>query len=297
MRGAAFALLVSLALLFSGCASQPAAGGGKMGVVVTILPQKQIAERVGGSHVEAVAMVPPGASPHSYEPTPQQMAKVADSEIYFMVGSGVEFERAWMGKVLQTNPQLKVVNGSENIVLMEMQAHGHEEEETGEHEEEGMDPHVWTSARNTGEMAKSLHAALARSDPANAQEYRENLDAYLAELGALDRGAKESLAGAGGKEFIAFHPAWGYFARDYRLEQIAMEEAGKEPTPQSLADLVQKAKERGIKVVFVSPQFSEQSAGALANEIGGSVVAIDPLAEDYIGNMKNVVEGFKNALG
>jgi len=286
-----------LALLFSGCVSQPAAGGEKIGVVVSILPQKQIAERVGGSHVEVVVMVPPGASPHSYEPTPQQMAEVAESGIYFMVGSGVEFERAWMGKVLQTNPQLHVVNGSENIVLMGMQAHGHEGEEEEGHEEEGMDPHVWTSIKNTKEMAKSLHAALARSDPANAQEYKENLDAYLAELDALDSDAKESLAGATSREFIVFHPAWGYFARDYGLEQIAMEDAGKEPTLQSLAGLVQKAKEHGIKVVFVSPQFSSQSANALAQEIGGSAVAIDPLAEDYIGNMKNVVEGFKNALG
>ena len=296
MKGFAFALLVSFALLLSGCVSQPAAGGERMGVVASILPQKQIAERIGGSHVEVVVMVPPGASPHSYEPTPQQMAKVANSKVYFMVGSGVEFERAWMGKVLQTNPQLQVVNGSENIKLMEMQAHGHEEEEVG-HEEEGMDPHVWTSITNTKEMAKSLHAALAGSDPANAQEYKANLDAYLSELDALDRETKASLAGAGSREFIVFHPAWGYFARDYNLEQIAMEDAGKEPTPQSLAGLVQKAKEHGIKVVFVSPQFSTQSADALANEIGGSVVAIDPLAEDYIGNMQNVVEGFKNALG
>jgi len=302
------ALLVSFALLLSGCASQTGAGAAptgeeKMGVAVTLLPQKQIAERIGGNHVDVVVMVPPGASPHSYEPTPQQMAKVADSKIYFMVGSGVEFEIVWMEKVLQTNPQLEVVNGSENIKLIEMRVHEHGEEgKTSGHEEEdyhyegAMDPHVWTSVRNTEAMARSFYAKLVDTDPKNAEEYKKNLDGYLAELHSLDSGASSTFAGATNRKFIVFHPAWGYFAADYGLEQIAMEDAGKEPTPRALATLVEAAGENSIKVVFVSPQFSAQSANSLAQEIGGKVVVIDPLAEDYIGNTKAVISAFSSTL-
>ncbi|MBD3260384.1 MAG: zinc ABC transporter substrate-binding protein [Candidatus Altiarchaeales archaeon] len=303
---AIFGLLV-LSLLFSGCINQQQniQESSKIGVVVSILPQKQFVERIGGDKVNVTVMVPPGASPHTYEPTPSQMKAVGDAKLYAKVGSGVEFETAWMDKILAANNKMLLVDCSKGIQLMEMAEHHHEGEEHEEmqdgedHDQDehgGLDPHIWTSVKNAEVMVENIYAGLILSDPANTQYYLENKNAYLKELEGLDKQLEESFSGLESKKFMVFHPAWGYLANDYGLTQVPVEQEGKEPSAQELVHLIDEAREENIKVVFASPQFNKDTANSIASEIWGTVVMINPLAEDYVSNMQMVASEIKTSL-
>jgi zinc transport system substrate-binding protein len=266
---------------------------GKLGVLVTIAPQAQFVERVGGDKVEVSILVPPGASPHSYEPTPQQMSAAGSAEIYARVGSGVEFELSWSDKIIALNRDMLVVDCSEGISIME----GDEEEEHLDEEEydedhgHGSDPHIWNSLRNAKVMVQNIYKGLVELDPENEAYYKQNRDSYLAELDALDEKIASSLVGES-RKIMAYHDSWAYFAKDYGLEIIPIEAGGKEPTPQDMAALVDQAKAHDITTIFASPEFSIRSSETIAAEIGGSVALVSPLERDYLKNMGKVAEAF-----
>jgi zinc transport system substrate-binding protein len=145
-------------------------------------------------------------------------------------------------------------------------------------------------------MVEDIYEGLVELDPENEAYYAQNRDAYLEELDALDARIREKLEGHEERNFMVYHPSWGYFAADYNLTMISVEIEGKEPSAQDLADLVDLAKEKEVKVIFVQSQFSTRSADVLAQEIGGEVVAVDPLAKDYIANMDNISDIFARNL-
>jgi len=244
---------------------------GKIGVVVTIPPLAHFVENVGGALVDVTVMVPPGASAHTYEPSPSQMVKLSKAEVYVKVGSGVEFELTWMDKIIDTNSNMLIVDSSNGVMLM------------------GNDPHIWLSPLNARIMVENICSGLIEVDLENEPYYIQNRDEYLRQLDELDEEIRESLDGVEHGVFMVFHPAWGYFARAYGLEQIAIEIEGKEPSARDIANVIDEALARDIKVVFASPQFNQQSARTIADEIGGVVVSIDPLAEDYVTNMRTVL--------
>jgi len=267
-------------------------------VAVTILPQAGFVEAIGGDKVEVVVMVPPGASPHTYEVTPTQMAQLSKAKVYAKVGSPVEFELTWMDKLIAVNGAMLVVDCSEGIELIESgEEHHHEgEAEAEEHEHEGVDPHIWLSPKNAMIMARHICDGLKQVDPANEAFYEENYTAYTEELTELDSELAAELSGLANRKFIVVHPSFGYFAREYDLEQIGIEQSGKEAEADYLVRLITEAKEYDIRVVFVSPQFSRQSADSIAREIGGEVVIIDPLGKDVPENLRNIKEAVKQAL-
>lgn len=245
-------------------------------------PQEEFVKRVGGDRVNVTVMVPPGADPHTYEPLPNQMKQVQNAQIYFQVGSDIEFELTWMDKLTSMNSQMKVVNTSSGIQLIPNTAEG----------EEGSDPHVWVSPRNAKIMVKNIYQTLVQTDPENKDYYTKNRDEYLKELDQLDKNITQTLSGKNNTKIMVYHPAWAYFCRDYNLQQISIEQAGKEPTPQNIAILVDTARNESIKVIFVSPEFSTSNAQVIANEIGGKVVVVDPLSQNYLENMKKVAGAF-----
>lgn len=258
----------------------------KIGVVVTVLPQQEFVMRVGGDRVSVTVMVPPGASPHTYEVTPVQMAKLSKARMYAKVGSPVEFEVTWLDKLVAQNRDMLVVDCSKGIKLIE----------SADEDEPGIDPHIWTSLQNVRLMVKNICDGLVQVDPAGKQYYENNRDAYNAKLTALDGEVATLLKGTSNRTFIVYHPAWGYFAHDYGLKQVGIEKEGKEPQAAYMARLITEAKEQNIKVIFISPEFSSRNAEAIASEIGGRVVIIDPLAADYLDNMSKVVAALKEAL-
>jgi len=258
----------------------------KIGVAVTILPQREFVARVGGDKVDITVMVPPGASPHTYEVTPAQMVLLSRAKVYCKVGSPIEFELAWLDKLLAQNKDMLVVDCSKGIDFVE----------SDDPDEPGTDPHIWTSPRNVKIMVQNICTGLSQVDPPNRQYYEGNRDSYLKDMDGLDAEMAALLKGTGNHTFIVYHPAWGYFARDYGLRQLGIEQEGKEPKAAYMSRLINEARLQNIKVIFVSPEFDSRSAEAIAREIGGKVVIIDPLAGDYLDNMRKVAAAFKEAL-
>ena len=175
--------------------------------------------------------------------------------------------------------------------------HHHEEGEVEGHYRAIKDPHVWLSPPLVMIQARNIVQAFLAVDPDHRSVYEENYKSFINELVALDLELRAVFAGKGeDSEFMVFHPAWGYFAQAYGLQQVSVEIEGKEPKPAELQYLIQYAKKRGIKAVFVQPQFSHQAARAIAKAIGGQIVFADPLAPDWGNNLLQVASKFRTAI-
>lgn len=281
-------------LLGAGCsASREPAQTGKKPVTVSILPEKYFVEQIGGDRVTVNVMVGPGDSPHTYEPKPEQMAAISQSKIYFAIG--VEFESAWLDKIASASPAMKIVDLSAGIEKIPMSAYlvatGGEEHAAGE-----MDPHIWTSPENVKIIARSIAAELAGIDKPNEKFYQSNLDAFLSDIERLQADITGMLDNLDSRRFLVFHPAWGYFAREFDLEEIPIEEGGTEPSASELGAIIDVARNENIRVVFAQPEFSAQIAKYIASEIDGQVTLISPLAENWLENLRLVAKAFEDNL-
>jgi len=274
-----FILLIA-AFLGNGCIdqSEPQIDDRRTVIIVSILPQADFVEHVGGDNVEVIVMIPPGANPATYEPTASQLKAVSSAAMYVKVGSGLPFEEVWLDKICSANPDMMIIDTSEGINLIQG------------------DPHIWLSPRSAVIQVENIYRGLAGVDPENSEYYYRNKEQYINDLEVLDTDITESLSGFDGRNFMVFHPSWGYFSRDYDLTMIAVEIEGKEPSAGDMAHLIETAKENNIKIIFVQPQFSTKSAEVIAKEIGGSVVAVDPLPQDYITNLRIVSNTFAQGL-
>lgn len=270
--------------------------GEKIGVAVTIAPLAEFAEQVGGDLVSVTIMVPQGGSPHTYEPTPGQFRELSHAKLYAKVGSGIEFEMTWLDKILSVNKHLAVCDTSLGIMSTGMVHHQHPKEKGGDQRHPASDPHIWTSLSNAAIMTGNIRDSLIALDPANAEGYRRNADAYIARLRELKNRAERELQNVRQRKFMVFHPAFGYFAKEFNLIQIPVESGGKEPGARSLARLINQAKAEKITVIFAEPQFNVKSARIIARAIGGEVVLIDPLARNYLQNMENVIQKITDKL-
>ena len=270
-------------------------------VFVSIAPQKYFVQKIGGDLVSVAVLVPAGADPHTYEPKPKQMAELSKCAVYFAMG--IDFEKAWLPRIAGTNPKMRIVHTDEGIKKIIMTDHPRDKKSrhgytgTGHHHHEGtQDPHVWLSPALVKIQAEHILHALIDIDPNNQTRYKNNYSAFLEEIDMLDAELKNLFAGRKGDRFMVFHPSWGYFAKEYELEQVPIEIEGKAPKPAQLTTLIRHARERGIRVVFVQPQFSAKSAEMISREIGGHVVHVDPLAENWAGNLREVARKFITAV-
>jgi zinc transport system substrate-binding protein len=277
----------------------PASAGEALPVFVSILPQKYFVEQVGGGHVAVSVMVAPGASPATYEPKPRQMAALAAAKAYFAVG--VPFEAAWLPRIQAANPQMRVVDTAAEIVKRPMAAHAHEGDADHDHYHDAdphvaLDPHVWLSPSLVKIQARAIRDALVALDPIHQADYDAGLGRFAQQIDDLDHELRETFAGREGMGFMVFHPSWGYFADAYGLEQIPIEIEGKDPKPAQLQELIKTARSRDIRVIFVQPQFSGQSAATVAAAIGGAVLPADPLAPDWADNLRRQAAQIRGAL-
>ena len=296
--GILVALWLSVALL-NGCGqSTTAKPAGVLDVTVSIVPQKYFVERIGGDYVVVNVMVRPGDSPATYEPRPEQLTALSEADVYFSIG--VPFENAWLDRVASANPGMLMVDtakGIEHMAMTTQGRHGEEERhEEEEHREGGPDPHIWVSPELVKVQSQTIYEALAQLDPEHREAYRANLDSFIADIDALEADIRSTLEGVENKRFMVFHPSWGYFARDFGLEQLPVEVGGQEPSAAELADLITVAKEKGIRVIFAQPEFSTRDAETIASEIGGEVLLISPLHPDWLNNLRNVADTFEEVL-
>lgn len=293
-------VVVFLCVSFALFAVEAMAGRPK--VFVSILPQAYFVERIGGPHVDVGVLVGPGMSPHTYEPTPRQMAALGEANIFFRIG--LPFEDRILEKIGGTMRDLRIVDTRLGVPLRYFEAPFHRDRETGDDDHrhgqsssgETADPHLWLDPKRVMIQARTICQALVELDPERENLYRANLVSFLEDLERIDRELTEILAPLKGKTFYAFHPAFGYFADSYGLHQESVEVSGKEPSPRQLASIIEKAKEEGVRVIFVQPQFSPRLAESVAREIGGAVVPLDPLARDYLLNLERIGEAISKAL-
>jgi zinc transport system substrate-binding protein len=240
-------------------------------VLVSVPPQAWLVERLADDLVDVEVMVPSGADPHVYEPTIAQMRAAGEAAVYVKVGHpNFSFERAWFERFRAENPRMRVVAGPPGAVR------------------DDADPHPWTSVAAMRAMATPAAAALLEALPERADTLRARLAATLADLDTLDAALRLMLAPCRGRSFLVFHPAWGYFAADYGLEQIAIERDGKAPAPADLARIIAAARAARVRRVFATPQTNPSGARVVADEIGAEVVTLDPLDRDWAAGMRRM---------
>ncbi|MFC1883001.1 metal ABC transporter solute-binding protein, Zn/Mn family [Thermodesulfobacteriota bacterium] len=266
---------------------------GKVAVFVSIAPQQYFVQQICKELADVQVMVPPGANPATYEPKPRQMAAISKTRIYFSIG--VPFENTWLKKIAAINPDMAVIPTDRGIKKLPMAAH-HRQEDENQPEHGSLDPHIWLSPPLVMIQARTILEALQEADAAHRFVYENNYRAFILQLSNLDAELRNAFSGRSGQQVMVFHPSWGYFAQAYGLKQVSIEVEGKEPKPAQLRELIEHARENGIKFVFVQPQFSARSAKLIAGEIGGQVVFADPLAEDWAGNLRAVARKFESAL-
>lgn len=244
--------------------------------VVSILPQKSVVEAIAGDHFEVMVLMPEEGNHETYEPEAKQLVDLSAASVYFETGL-LGFEKLWLPGISESNPDMKIVNLSEGIELIRGQEIAH-----GDHTHEGgIDPHIWLSVSAVKTQAENVVSTLKQTDPENASYYEDNYQHYLAHLDSIDDNLQAILKGISGRSFMIFHPSLGYFARDYNLEQIAIEYEGKEPGLAYLRSLVDIAKVKNIKILFVSSQFSTHSAEVVARQIHAEVKSFNPTALNW----------------
>lgn len=293
--GKAPALLARLCLLVGICLAlaAPTLAAAPPIVATGIPPLGYLLERLAGGQASVRVLVGPGQNPHTYEPTPRQRAALAQAAVYFKLG--LPFENALLAKMEGSHAGLRVVDLAQGLELAPAPEEDHHHGEA-DHDEGEMDLHLWLSPRLAQHLARAMAQALQELDPAGAPGYQERLQALLADLERVDQRLTQVLAPHRGSYFLVYHPAFGYFGRDYGLKQVAVETGGKEPGARHLARIIKKAKERHIKVIFVQPQFPQKSAQQVAREIGGAVVAMDDLAPDYLANLERLARDLDQGL-
>ena len=266
-------LMVTAGTLFS-CSSAKNDNANK--ITVSIEPLRYLTEQIVGDRFEVVTMVPKGSSPETYEPTARQMADLSESILYIKVGE-LGFERTWMSRLTSNAPHITVVNSSEGITS-----------------HIGDDPHSWMSARNAIIMAHNIYEAVKRIDVKDSVFFRQRLDSLCNVIHATDKYIRQTTAQAHCKSFIIYHPALTYFASDYGLEQLALEEHGREPSAAELEQIISTARAKGVKTMFVQREFANRNVDIITNAIGARKVEINPLGYDWNKEMRRIAAEMTN---
>ncbi len=245
-------------------------------VFASILPLQYFTDQIVGDLYATEVMVPPGVGPETYNPTPRQMSKMAKASAFFANGL-LGFEEAYVDKFKSINPNLLFINTSANVDLIHAEGHDH-----GDHQhEKGVDPHTWSSPEGARIIARNIFDGMVKVDPAHKETFQVNLDRLLAKIDSVDRAVEAILANIPSRTFMVFHPALGYFAREYNLKQLSIEFEGKIPTPGHIQQIVIEAKNQNITNILIQKEFDIENAEIIANETGSKVIEIDPLAYDW----------------
>lgn len=256
---------------------------------VTIEPLCYFVEAVAGDSFRVVSMVPEGVSPETYDPSPVQMMELGRSKALFGVGY-IGFEQAWMGRIAENFPGLQIFDTSAGIDLIRGDHHHHDE---GHSHHEAVEPHVWSSPVNALLMARNVCDALCKMDEENSAAYRQRTDSLCHVISETQAKIADILVGAD-STFLIYHPALSYFARDYGLHQVSIEEGGKEPSPARLKELIDFCRNEQVKVIFVQQEFDRRHAETLSRELGVQVVSIHPLSRNWDAEMIRIARSLKH---
>ena len=256
-------------------------------LTVTLEPLRYFTEALAGEHFEVVSMVPKGSSPESYDPTPQQLVNLSQSQAYLRIGY-IGFEQVWMDKLQANSPNMKVYDTSRGIDLIRDKGHWH-----GEHfHRGGVEPHIWNSTPNASVIAENICAALCELAPNHQGDFQKRLHVLKQTIAQTDSIIRTHLANAD-STFLIYHPALSYFARDYGLKQLSIEEGGKEPSPAQLKALMETCRKENVHTIFVQQEFDQRNAQLIADELDIHIVPINPLSYDWAEEMVRVALALK----
>jgi len=252
-------------------------------VFVSIQPLKYFIQYIADSAVQVKVLVPPGSSPEMFEPTPQQMAELTQAKGYFSIGL-LDFEKG-MEQKLKDNAEFRYIDLSQGLELIKGECEHNHNHESHQGHNHAVDPHTWMSAANARVMAKSIAQSLTALFPERESEFNANLNRLVAHIDSVDNEVRGILAGSGRKTFVIYHPALGYFSRDYGLTQLSVEHEGKSPSAKGVMELVERCRAEGITTILSQSQFDTHNSQTIANELGGTVVKVDPLQENWAESM------------
>jgi zinc transport system substrate-binding protein len=316
-RGILQALLAAWVLTLLAGPAGAAAPAGTLQVAATIVPLGDFCQKIGGDLVQVQVLIPPGASPHLFEPAPSVMARAFQARVFVYIGAGLE---PWATKLLQSrgSKNLIVVEAAQGVTLLGMDEHHHGQEESEAQGRPGRlphkknspeahlagNPHIWLDPILAQDICRKIATAFIQADPGHRAQYEANLKNYLAALEELHREIDSRARGWRLRDFVSFHPSFSYFARRYNLHEVGTIEAapGREPTPRHLKNLVTAISGYGIKVVFAEPQLNPRVAEVIAQEAGVKVLLLDPMGgappygSDYQKLMRHNLAALDEAL-
>lgn len=272
-------LLLFVSVVLASCSSKR---GDKERIInVTIEPERFMVEAIVGNKYKVNTIVPKGSNPEIYEPSPEQLLKLSDGSIYLRIGQ-IGFEQIWMERIRQNAPDMRIYDLSEGII----------KPEKGKY----VDPHIWTSVINMRIMAQHLVSILKREDPENSEFYRKNAAVFIDNLKRLDIEFKRKLKTVPNRSFLIYHPTLTYFAKDYNLDQIAIEKEDKEPTPFTIKETINECRRKNVRLILLQKKFDVKNTQMIAGQLGAKIVQFDPLAYNWIETMYQVVNAISNPV-
>jgi len=243
-------------------------------IAVSVPPVAFIVQEIGGDKIDVLTMVPPDSNPHFYEPSIRRMISFSESGRFFSIGS--EFEQVWLDRLLSLNDNMKVRSITQHLSVS-----------SGVN-----DPHVWMSPSNVKRMAEEVLSELSKMLPAEKAVFNSNYESFAAKIDDIKNKIDKITKKCDTDKFITVHPVFGFFASEFRLEQIAVEKHGHEPSARYLSSLMEIIEEEKIKFIFSQPQVSQQYVKVIVEETGIAVEMIDPLSNDLFIMFENILSVF-----
>lgn len=280
-----------LSFIFLFCSFIEINGAEKPIAIVSVAPHKFFVEKIAGDTVKVIVIVPATSTPHSYEPSPRQIMEAAKADVWFRIGEG--FEKKAIQALQAYRPQMKIVDLRYKLPLIPAPHHCHSGNCCSA---DGADLHIWLSLKMAQIEAETIAASLQTLYPQNKDFYQENLVKFLGELQTRDNRFKELFANDKGRVVMVSHPAYAYFCRDYDLQQLSIEVEGKEPTPQTMNKILERARGLKINTVFTQAQYGIKGATLIAELLSAKVVDLNPYAEDYLKSMDDIADAFSTSF-
>lgn len=257
-------------------------------VGVSVVPQAEIVKSIGGNRVEVRAILDQGDSCGTFEVRPSQLAWLANADILFRIG--LTWEENLLPRIVEAVPSLAVIDLREGLELHRVQY------QDGDHLLSQWDPHTWLNPVLVNKMARKIAIQLTEMDPAGREYFEQRYDEFSQKLDQLDQTLESWMKPFADSIFFVYHPAFGYFAERYGLNQVAIQAQNKEPSPRQMRQILQFARENEVAVIFVQPQESRQHAEIIARSIGLKIVDLDPMAPDWFDNMQSMGRKIQDAF-
>jgi len=267
----------------------------RLNVIVTIPPQAFLVESIAGKRAEVTSMVPEDGSPHSSSLTPGELKNIRKAEVYFRVGTPLPFEENNLPVFREENQKMIVIDTSQSVELKALDEHYGEPAANGSGgETKAVDNHIWLSPANLKKMAENVFQGLSRLDPSGKKYYEKKYNSLLEKISTARHELEMILGGFAGRSFIVYHPAWGYFGDEFKLHQVAVQERGDKPGPGRVREIAVFARDRGIRTIIASAQFSPSTAQMVASTFGGSVAEINPLERNILDELLELAQAISN---